>query len=278
MKKEKIVKTHTRKTKSGKTVTVRQHTAKYDAAEEAKKMAQKAGSGKEFESKSKEYKVTKDDLDTLGMSMKELDSLAKKLGVSHSDAASWYSGSDFSNFSKSGSVRADKAARKVVGEDAYKKHKGSQNLVDMVMSGTGARPGKTLQKRGASNEKTGTITRKEISDLDSSIGKIRKSAKVLGLTEREAASWVEGPNWCSYNEKHLNKGNRAAKKFLGSEWYNKLDKTGSAIPQAVLHKIKGGTYDQKSEKKNELSVKDKSFKKLNKKQLSADDKKRVVSQ
>lgn len=53
MKKEKIIKTHTRKTKSGKTVTVRQHTAKYDAAEEAKQLAKKIGAGKELEKKKK---------------------------------------------------------------------------------------------------------------------------------------------------------------------------------------------------------------------------------
>ncbi len=51
MKKEKIIKTHTRRTKSGKTVTVRQHKAKYDAAEEAKQLAKKIGAGKEFEDK-----------------------------------------------------------------------------------------------------------------------------------------------------------------------------------------------------------------------------------
>ena len=51
MKKEKIIKTHTRRTKSGKTVTVRQHRAKYDAAEEAKQLAKKIGAGKELEKK-----------------------------------------------------------------------------------------------------------------------------------------------------------------------------------------------------------------------------------
>lgn len=59
MKKEKIIKTHTRKTKSGKTVTVRQHTAKYDAADEAKKLAKKIGAGKEFQSKKAMEKTPK---------------------------------------------------------------------------------------------------------------------------------------------------------------------------------------------------------------------------
>ena len=53
MKKEKIIKTHTRRTKSGKTVTVRQHRAKYDAAEEAKQLSKKIGAGKELEKKKK---------------------------------------------------------------------------------------------------------------------------------------------------------------------------------------------------------------------------------
>lgn len=54
MKKEKTVKSYTRKTKSGKVVTVRQHTAKYDAAKEAQKeMAKKKGAGSELEGKKK---------------------------------------------------------------------------------------------------------------------------------------------------------------------------------------------------------------------------------
>ena len=49
MQKEKKVRTYQRRTKSGKMVTVRAHTAKYDAAEEAKELAKKKGSGDELE-------------------------------------------------------------------------------------------------------------------------------------------------------------------------------------------------------------------------------------
>lgn len=52
MQKEKQVKSYTRRTKSGKTITVRAHTAKYDAAEEVKKaFAKKKGAGEELEDK-----------------------------------------------------------------------------------------------------------------------------------------------------------------------------------------------------------------------------------
>lgn len=51
MKKEKQVRSYQRKTKSGKVITVKAHTAKYDAAEKAKKAAKKKGSGSELEAK-----------------------------------------------------------------------------------------------------------------------------------------------------------------------------------------------------------------------------------
>jgi len=48
MKKEKQIKSYQRKTKSGKMVTVKSHTAKYDAAEKAREAAKKKGAGEEL--------------------------------------------------------------------------------------------------------------------------------------------------------------------------------------------------------------------------------------
>lgn len=56
MKKEKKIKTYQRKTKSGKMVTVKAHTAKYDAAEKQKETAKKKGAGTELEEKKKSFK------------------------------------------------------------------------------------------------------------------------------------------------------------------------------------------------------------------------------
>ena len=53
MKKEKKVRTYQRRTKSGKMITVRAHTASYEAAEKAKEAAKKEGAGEEFSSKVK---------------------------------------------------------------------------------------------------------------------------------------------------------------------------------------------------------------------------------
>lgn len=53
MKKEKQVRSYKRRTKSGKTVTVRAHTAKYEAADKAKEVSKKEGAGKELEERRK---------------------------------------------------------------------------------------------------------------------------------------------------------------------------------------------------------------------------------
>lgn len=54
MKKEKQVRSYKRRTKSGRTVTVKAHTAKYEAADEkAKEVSKKPGAGKELEERKK---------------------------------------------------------------------------------------------------------------------------------------------------------------------------------------------------------------------------------
>lgn len=56
MKKEKQVRSYKRRTKSGKIVTVKAHTAKYEAADEkAKKSFKKEGAGKELEERKKKF-------------------------------------------------------------------------------------------------------------------------------------------------------------------------------------------------------------------------------
>ena len=57
MKKEKTIRTYQRRTKTGKVVTVKQHTAKYDAAEALKEAAKKKGAGDELEKLKKKMPV-----------------------------------------------------------------------------------------------------------------------------------------------------------------------------------------------------------------------------
>ncbi len=57
MKAEKKVRTYTRRTKSGKTITVKAHTAKYDAADK-KRISKKEGAGEEIEGLKDKKKAT----------------------------------------------------------------------------------------------------------------------------------------------------------------------------------------------------------------------------
>ena len=102
MKKEKIIKAHTRRTKSGKIVTVRQHTAKYDAADEAKKLAKKIGAGDELETLKKRGKY-----EVLGVDLSKM------------------SNEDFKEFASGFMDENDKPAPKTRG--AFKKWVENQN-------------------------------------------------------------------------------------------------------------------------------------------------------
>lgn len=71
MKKEKKVRTYQRRTKSGKTITVRAHTASYEAAEKAKEAAKKKGAGEELSSKVKKGEEWKLPMDEFLKKLKE---------------------------------------------------------------------------------------------------------------------------------------------------------------------------------------------------------------
>lgn len=71
MKKEKKVRTYQRRTKSGKTITVRAHTASYEAAEKAKEVAKKKGAGDELSGKVKKGEEWKLPMDEFLKKLKE---------------------------------------------------------------------------------------------------------------------------------------------------------------------------------------------------------------
>lgn len=110
MKKEKQIKSYTRRTKSGKTVTVRAHSAKYDAADDlVKSLLKKKGSGKEFE-----HAVDTKGVDKLINEM--ADSGRLTIPVSKEEFRAWYHEPD----SIAGKA-AGKKLRSVLGSKEYKK-------------------------------------------------------------------------------------------------------------------------------------------------------------
>lgn len=143
MKKEKTVKTHTRKTKSGKTVTVKQHTAKYDAAEQAKEIVKKAGAGAELE-KVKKSKVPKD------------YNPYENFDFTKEEFAEWYEGTG-----SKADKKVEKALRKALGRKAYDelndaaaesyKKGGAHNFFEGEVK-DGRSPGSQVKKASAPKE------------------------------------------------------------------------------------------------------------------------------
>ena len=102
MKKEKTIRTYQRRTKSGKMVTVRQHSAKYDAAEKANEVAKKKGAGDEIE------KIKSKKLTTKG------EDAFKDYDFSQEDFNEWYEGTG-----SAADKKVEKALRKSLGRKAY---------------------------------------------------------------------------------------------------------------------------------------------------------------
>lgn len=104
MKKEKTVRTYQRRTKFGKMVTVHEHKASYDAAEEARKAAaKKSGAGSELSKK----KAVKEE---------------SPLGFSADDYKAWYHWDMEDDANNEAALRVEKALTKSMGKKAYNKY------------------------------------------------------------------------------------------------------------------------------------------------------------
>lgn len=101
MKKEKQVRAYTRKTKSGRTVTVRAHKASYDAAEEvAKEIARRKGAGEEL---------------TRKKTVKE-----QPMNITPEDFREWYNSAYTDNYNEEAVNRVEKILKKKLGAKGYK--------------------------------------------------------------------------------------------------------------------------------------------------------------
>lgn len=149
MKKEKQVKSYSRKTKSGKMVTVKAHTAKYDSAEDiAKEILKKKGAGSELEARMKnkgkqlelpfdeEEKIEKDEKDEKKVPEKEKTAKvakgkstktktknekqpADKQSLSQADFKAWYHWDMDSDPNNESAKRAEKCLKKKLGAKKY---------------------------------------------------------------------------------------------------------------------------------------------------------------
>lgn len=324
MKKEKKIRTYQRRTKSGKMVTVKAHTAKYDAAERAKELAKKKGAGEEIESalsrkkmealvdayadkhglvyeedgvysdskgrnfvlgftngkvvkkqvndfltanyeatkgkKKKASPVEKEKLpkEPKSSKTKEAKPTTSEPAFTAAEFKEWYQGTG-----SAADKKVAKALRAQLGRSGYKKledeaidnysARGHLSMFKRVSSEGGAKEKVAEAKVPKSTKKATEViestpktktTKKTLSsysdeDLDYAHRKdIKKVAKVLGLTDVEAASWVIGPNFTEYKESHMKKGEKKAKKYLGKKIFDRLDPSSPDSFIAVLDKAK----------------------------------------
>lgn len=215
MKKEKQVKSYQRRTKSGKVVTVKAHTAKYDAAEKAKEAAKKKGAGKELEDKFGKKKMPDPNL-----SMNEyLDELKKgKSKRSEGEGASMV------------------------------EHNGKQYFVNFKTGKVETSSGKPISSNGAiakavlSKHKESRVTPKDKKPM---VQTTKSSAKPASsgpaFTASEFKEWYHGTG--SAADKKVAKALRAQ---LGRSGYRKLedeaiDNYSSRGHLSMFKRISGGT-------------------------------------
>lgn len=191
MKKEKTVKTYQRRTKSGKIVTVRQHTAKYDAAEALKEAAKKKGAGDELEALKKKSvdKPTEEEVaefeKLLDSFPEELDERSRKIRLKQFMKAKGKKGRQAEIDETKWEIKEEKKARKV-----WKANEGF---------------GKRLEKSYDKEHKN-------------SVKDSKDPYSAHGFTKDDFNEWYEGTG--SAADKKVAK---ALRKTLGRKAYNELN-------------------------------------------------------
>lgn len=172
MKKEKKIKAHTRRTKSGKTITVKAHTAKYDAADELKKAAKKKGAGDEL----------------VSLKSKDITANYEQYGFTKEEFAEWYEGTG-----SEADKKVEKALRKAMGSKAY------NDLSDSAADSYKAGGADSFFKKGikkmqavtnSSRNETSNKPTKEGTDLVEHYDQFNK--KSMGKAVGEAFTFSEG--------------------------------------------------------------------------------------
>ncbi len=115
MKKEKTIRTYQRHTKTGKVVTVKQHTAKYDAAEALKEAAKKKGAGDELENLKKKVKPEK-------VKVEKPVEDAPDYGFTADEYKAWYHWDQDADPKNKSALKVEKALKKQMGTKAYNKY------------------------------------------------------------------------------------------------------------------------------------------------------------
>lgn len=183
MKKEKTVKTYQRRTKTGKVVTVKQHTAKYDAAEALKEAAKKKGAGEELENlkkgKPEKVKVEKPAEDT------------PDYGFTADEFKAWYHWDQDADPKNKSALKVEKVLKKQMGTKAYNKY--FDELTDSYSSRGHNKAFKGLGEKLSTGEKKPVTSGKEKpkKEVDSDAKVSKEDAAKLKKAEKRQSDYVK---------------------------------------------------------------------------------------
>lgn len=252
MKKEKKIRTYQRRTKSGKLVTVKAHTAKYDAAEKAKELAKKKGAGDELEERKKKktepVEVTAD--------IEEYGEVPAHLGMTQQNWNDWMEGGD--TYAKANRL-AKKHLENIYGKKAaahiIKKYEGdgSNTLIDAVSSSTPMKalvsevtklgiyePTSTKTTRYASGAKLnedGTFVSEK--DYNKSIAhRKRKGARISPEEVKAIKKWESEEKVANAATKTTAKPTTSEPAFTAAEFKEWYQGTGSAADKKVAKALR----------------------------------------
>lgn len=225
MKKEKQVRSYKRRTKSGKIVTVKAHTAKYEAAEALKEAAKKKGAGDELEKLKKKKPMEKPTEDEISEFEKLLDSFPdgldereRKMRLKQFMKAKGKEGRQSEINETKWEIKEEKKARKVWKanekfgknlEKSYEKeHKKSEKPTK----------GKTTKKVRPVGSGTNGPEPKEKKSAEKSTKRTKAETSEPAFTAAEFKEWYRGTG--SAADKKVAK---ALREQLGRAGYRKLE-------------------------------------------------------
>lgn len=213
MKKEKQVKTYQRRTKSGKVVTVKAHTAKYDAAEKAKEAAKKKGAGSELAAKKSSVKEA-----ISSRSKKEAELIREQLEKYGGKKGKEMAKEEPSKTSKKSSAKAPK-------RDMTKKPSGAKEAMKKAAQEKKSEKAQKDFYAGKINSYQYAESQKPKKEVKRPIGSGTNGLenKSSGVSSAEFKAWYPDPK--------SKEGRAAAKKLkeqVGAEKYKELNKKANA--------------------------------------------------
>lgn len=242
MKKEKTIRTYQRRTKTGKVVTVKQHTAKYDAAEALKEAAKKKGAGDELENLKKKVKPEK-------VKVEKPVEDAPDYGFTADEYKAWYHWDQDADPKNKSALKVEKALKKQMGTKAYNKY--FDELTDSYSSRGHNKAFKGLGEKLSAGEDKKAST----SASTKSVTPAKETKSVKGPKESTTlVAHVDGDNSIKYKVTPTSPMVKdvAFTKYLADDTYSETFPKGGSYEFFYAKRNKGGDVGLYAKRGNDI--------------------------